>query len=223
MLYAKTVFLPSLWVEFKSFVNMNPAEAVKQLHDSLAIKKANIVTRDGYFIGVQGRGWLFMEYNVHSDKVDGKTKGYIVTTHPFLAEHPTLPEDPQRPKLAPSAYKELNPDTGEGYDLDVVKDHDLIVEILMWINGAHKPRDLSAVRNLIYSDKIRGASTSTISTNRRIQPPDDDEEVYVELEAEGDDQDGGSKGVKKAFGDLKKNIGEAVGKGKGKVKEKTKR
>lgn len=134
-------FVPSVWIEFKSSVNMSAPEAVKQLVNSIKIKGGDFFSRWGYLIGIQGTSWLFMEYNV----VITEEKGEIVLdihTYPFNDNDPRLGKVEGRPQITAARYTEHDTDTGKGFELNAVKDQHNIIQILNWINKGNRPRNL---------------------------------------------------------------------------------
>ena len=104
-------FVPTVWVEFKSYVNMTPKAAIRQLLESIEVKHGRKVSKWGYLIGVQGRKWSFMEYNLSYNKDYSE---YTIIPYAFLA--PNLQSNPDikgRPQSNISPYREADFYTGK--------------------------------------------------------------------------------------------------------------
>jgi len=82
-------YIPSFWLEFKSALNATADIAVKQLLDSIRFKRGDIFSREGYLLGVQGKSWLFMEYNVVIIR-EGKRTSLSVIAFPFIGNDTQL-------------------------------------------------------------------------------------------------------------------------------------
>jgi len=137
-------FVPSVWVEFKSYINVTPMAAIRQLLDTIKVKDGFLVSRWGYLLGIQGHKWLFMEYNVFLTE-DDQEKEYTIQAYPFTADDELLDDEAARPQIRRSLYTEENFETGKGFDLDIRENRQDIIDILLWISRKNRPRDLSAL------------------------------------------------------------------------------
>ncbi|KAL8813122.1 MAG: hypothetical protein Q9223_000586 [Gallowayella weberi] len=158
----KKTFVPTVYFEFKSLINKSPKEAILQLRDSMHMHHGKEYPNKGYLIGIKGRQWLFMEYNMLD--VRGQTDIYWFPFNGHAGYSDKQKEqmaNKKRPYFVPN--KKANPFTGEGYELDASKDQEDIAKILQWIANGEKPRDLSGVHNIPKGSLANSVTTSTMS------------------------------------------------------------
>lgn len=200
-------FLPTVWIEFKSSINESASAAAKQLQDSLVFRRRHMFSHThshkGYFIGIKGFDWLFMEYNILITQ-DKNRIHYATYTHPFDADIPRLEEVEGRPMPPEKPYAEYEPDTGRGYVLDITQEADRnhIHAILAWISQKKHARDL---RSVFEKESIlaHGVTTSTISASKRSVDSKEDPGTfefylrYWEREQSQSDEGESSKRVEK--------------------------
>lgn len=158
-------FVATVWVEFKSSVNMSAHGAVNQLVQSLAIKQGEVLPENGFLIGVQGPSWLFAEYNILVRKNEQGVINYEVYTLPFLYYDDLLATPVGRPDYEPSIYANLNRETGEGYELDARRDMEKIDTILNWIARSGRSRWMVPVSDNDRPDQYKSVLSHGVTTS----------------------------------------------------------
>ncbi|KXS93446.1 hypothetical protein AC578_2253 [Pseudocercospora eumusae] len=184
----KTVFVPKIFIEFKSTVGDTVSKALKQAQDAVAKEYGGHYRNKGYLIVVAGYKWLFMEYQFVLDTPSHDTRGraskeVVLQTWPL--DFPGFPEvkgKPSRPIELPT-QPQLN---GDGFELNVNKpvEFDYIKDLLVWLSETkgklsrtfHKEQDLERL-SPEYSSSVLASESSKTNLMRNMSAVWDSDEV----------------------------------------------
>lgn len=133
----KTVFVPKIFIEFKSTVGDPISKALEQAQEAVAKEYGSHYRNRGYLIVVTGYKWLFMEYQFVLDTPLHDTRGRAskeVMLQTWPLDFPGLSQvkgKPSRPIKLPT-HPQLN---GHGFELTVkdMVEFDYIKDLLFWL------------------------------------------------------------------------------------------